>query len=158
MPAFEELVTRHAPRVIAAAYRVTRDRSLAEDAAQETFWKAYRALATYREQESLGGWLRTIAIRTAVDICRRRRPEVPLERIAEPRAAPPSDRTDDRQVLEIAMRKLRPRDRAILVLIHLEERPVAEVAATLAMTATAVRVRAHRARRKLRAFLTEGGR
>jgi len=67
--AFEQLVRRHAAMAIGAAARITRDPALAEDAAQEAFWKAFRALPGYREEQNFGGWLRRIAVRCALDIC-----------------------------------------------------------------------------------------
>src|SRR5258708_33645581 len=76
--AFEQLVHRYAGMAIGAALRITRDRGLAEDAAQEAFWKAYRALPLYREEQNFAGWLRRISVRCALDIVRRRRDEIPL--------------------------------------------------------------------------------
>ena len=55
--AFEQLVRRHGAMVIGAALRITRDRGLAEDAAQEAFWKAFRAVPEYREKQRFAGWL-----------------------------------------------------------------------------------------------------
>jgi RNA polymerase sigma factor (sigma-70 family) len=81
--AFEQLVRRYAAMAIGAAFRITRDQGLAEDAAQEAFLKAFRALPAYREQQSFAGWLRTITIRCALDMIRRRRPEFTLERKTE---------------------------------------------------------------------------
>ena len=72
------LVRLAAPTALAAARRVTGDASLAEDAAQEAFLRAFRALDRYRPQSSFRAWVRTIAIRCAIDLVRRRRPESPL--------------------------------------------------------------------------------
>src|SRR5262249_36410105 len=81
--AFEQLVQRHAAMAIGAAFRITRDQGLAEDAAQEAFLKAFRALPAYKEQQTFAGWLRTITVRCALDTVRRRRPEVKIERKEE---------------------------------------------------------------------------
>ena len=154
--AFEELVRRHAPMVIAAARRITLDRALAEDAAQEAFWKAYRALPVYREQDQFAAWLRQIAVRSALDLVRRRRPE---EELPGPDRLPAGGRDErrheDRDLLEFALRRIAPRDRVILLATKVDGRSVAEIARELAMTRTAVRVRAHRALRKLRKILRE---
>src|SRR5262245_2488963 len=83
--AFEQLVRRHAAMAIGAAFRITRDQGLAEDAAQEAFLKAFRALPAYKEQQTFAGWLRTITVRCALDTVRRRRPEVRIERKEEQR-------------------------------------------------------------------------
>jgi RNA polymerase sigma-70 factor, ECF subfamily len=82
--AFEQLVRCHAAMAIGVAFRITRDQGLAEDAAQEAFLKAFRALPAYREQQSFAGWLRTITVRCALDtVRRRRRPEVTIGRKEE---------------------------------------------------------------------------
>lgn len=154
--AFEELVRRHAPMVIAAARRITLDAALAEDAAQEAFWKAYRALSGYREQEQFAAWLRQIAVRCALDLLRRRRPEAELpepDRLSSPGRS--EKRHEDRDLLEFALRRIAPRDRVILLAAKVDGRGMAEIARELSMTTTAVRVRAHRALRKLRKILGE---
>lgn len=154
--AFEELVRRHASLAIAAALRVTRDFALAEDAAQEAFWKAYRALSRYREEEHFGAWIRKISVRCALDLVRRRRPEVGIESAAGRLVdAQEEKRHEDRNRLQRALARLSPLDREIVLGLSAEGRSVAEVASELSMTNIAVRVRAHRARRKLVRLLTE---
>jgi RNA polymerase sigma-70 factor, ECF subfamily len=77
--AFATLVEREALMVYRVCYRVLGSVSDAEDAAQETFVLAYRALATFRSQGSLAGWLRRIATRQALRQAGRRRPTVHLD-------------------------------------------------------------------------------
>jgi RNA polymerase sigma-70 factor (ECF subfamily) len=154
--AFEELVRRYASLAVGAALRVTRDPALAEDAAQEAFWKAYRALPRYREESHFGAWLRKIAVHCALDLMRRRRPEVALENGASRLVARHEEkRHDDRSRLEHALGRISPRDREIVLGLSAEGRSVAEMAEELSMTPTTVRVRAHRARKKLVRILTE---
>ncbi len=152
--AFEQLVLRHAPMAIGAALRVTRDRGLAEDAAQEAFWKAYRALPLYREEQNFAGWLRRISVRCALDLVRRRRIEIPL---SGSEAAPGREeaRVENRNRLEHALSILAPLDREILLALKADGRSVAEVAEDLDMTTVAVRVRLFRARAKVRKALEE---
>jgi RNA polymerase sigma-70 factor (ECF subfamily) len=85
-----------APIAIAAARRITSDASLAEDAAQEAFLKAFRALDRYRPQSNFRSWVRTIAIRCAIDLVRRRRPESPLPDTQAARPWPRSRRSTAR--------------------------------------------------------------
>lgn len=153
--AFEQLVHRHAGMAIGAALRITRDRGLAEDAAQEAFWKAYRALPLYREEQNFAGWLRRISVRCALDIVRRRRIEVPLSG-TEPAPDREEARLESRNRLDRALAKLAPIDREILLALKADGRPVADVARDLQMTAVAVRVRLFRARTKVRKALMEG--
>jgi RNA polymerase sigma-70 factor (ECF subfamily) len=155
-PAFEELVRRYSAAAIGAALRVTRDPFLAEDAAQEAFWKAYRALPGYREEQRFGAWIRRIALRCALDLMRRRRPEQPLDVAAEVSTSRSEEKWhEDRSRLEHALDRLKPRDRVLLLLLSADGLTTEEVAEELSLSAVAVRVRAHRARKKLRALLKE---
>ncbi|MDZ4783089.1 MAG: sigma-70 family RNA polymerase sigma factor [Planctomycetia bacterium] len=65
--AFEELVRRWAGRVLAVCHAHVRSSHLAEDLAQESLMRAYRALGTLAEPEKFGSWLRGIAVRACLD-------------------------------------------------------------------------------------------
>ncbi len=76
----ENLFSRYYQSVYKAAYFIAGDRSLAEDAAQETFVKAYHKLDQLRDQDKAEAWLTRIAMNSARDLLRRRkRVAVPLE-------------------------------------------------------------------------------
>lgn len=145
-----------APHALAAARRVTGDAALAEDAAQEAFLRAYRALSQYRHLSSFTAWLCTIAAHTAIDLVRRRRPEVPY--LDQPGRLAGEKRQEDLDLLRHALAALCPLDREILLARELEGLPDEEIASRLEMTVTSVRVRVHRARRKLRARFLEARR
>jgi RNA polymerase sigma-70 factor (ECF subfamily) len=72
--AFRVLVDRESRAIVRACYRVLGDLHEAEDAAQETFVTAYRALGTWRGEGAFGAWLARIATRIAVRRAARRRP------------------------------------------------------------------------------------
>jgi RNA polymerase sigma-70 factor, ECF subfamily len=148
--AFAELVRIGAPAALGAARRITRDAALAEDAAQEAFLRAHRALADYRHESSFAAWIRKIAIRTAIDLVRRRRPEDP---IAESLISGASEEKqhEDADLLREALGALSPLDREILLAREVEGVGDREVARRFDMTVTGVRVRMHRARRRLQA-------
>jgi len=152
--AFEQLVRRHASMAIGAAARITRDSGLAEDAAQEAFWKAFRALPGYRDESNFGGWLRRIVVRCALDLLRRRRPESELTgREVSPQRE--EARIEARDRLAHALERISPRDRELLLGVKSEGRTVADVARDLGITAVSARVRLHRARLKLKRILLE---
>jgi RNA polymerase sigma-70 factor (ECF subfamily) len=155
--AFAQLVRIGAPAAIGAARRITRDASLAEDAAQEAFIRAHRALRDYRHESSFAAWIRKIAIRTAIDLVRRRRPEDPL---AESLLSGASEEKqhEDADLLREALAALSPLDREILLAREVEGVGDREVARRFEMTVTGVRVRMHRARRRLQARFKERGR
>jgi RNA polymerase sigma-70 factor (ECF subfamily) len=146
--AVEALVRTAAPAALAAARRVTGDASLAEDACQEAFLRAFRALGKFRPEASFRAWLRTIAVRCAIDVMRRRRPDSPLP--PEPAGAPEDSRHEDADLLRAALAALSPVEREILLARELEGVDDREIARRLDMSVTAVRVRIHRARRRIR--------
>ena len=71
--AFDEIVRRYASKMVNLAYRITGDRELAEDIGQETFFRAYRSAARYREISKFSTWLHTIAINLCRNELRRRK-------------------------------------------------------------------------------------
>jgi RNA polymerase sigma-70 factor (ECF subfamily) len=140
--------------VLAAARRVTRDGALAEDAAQEAFLKAFRALDRYRPEASFRAWVRAIAIRCAIDIVRRRRPEYALPSSA-PAAGDEEARHEDVDLLRAALDSLPPLDREIMIAREIDGVSDRVIAERFGMSVTAVRVRMHRARRRIRARFEE---
>ena len=72
--AFEQIVSRYQRPVISLIARMTGERALAEDLAQETFVKAFRNLAAFDTTRRLSSWLFRIAHNTAIDAMRRSRP------------------------------------------------------------------------------------
>jgi RNA polymerase sigma-70 factor (ECF subfamily) len=87
--AFEELVRRHRARVFALALRICRDHDDAEDALQETFIAAYRALPRFDQRARVSTWLYRIATNKCYDVLARRRPTA--DSAALPEAADPHD-------------------------------------------------------------------
>jgi RNA polymerase sigma-70 factor (ECF subfamily) len=87
--AFEELVRRHSPRVFALALRICRNPDDAEDALQETFIAAYRALPRFDRRARVSTWLYRIATNKCYDALARRRPT--RDASALPEAADPHD-------------------------------------------------------------------
>ena len=152
--AFAALVRIGAPAALAAARRITRDAALAQDAAQDAFLRAYRALGDYRHESSFAAWMRKIAVRTAIDLVRKRRPEDPLgddgpASSGRASARAEEKRHEDADLLRQALATLSPLDREILLAREVEGIADREVAERFGMTVTGVRVRMHRARRKL---------
>jgi RNA polymerase sigma-70 factor (ECF subfamily) len=86
--AFRVLVDRESRQVIGVCRRVLGDPAEAEDAAQDTFTKAYEALATYRGDGPFGAWLRRIALRVAIARLATRRQASRLDdELVDPRVA-----------------------------------------------------------------------
>lgn len=147
--AFGALVRRHQQRVFRLVGRFYRRREDVEDAAQETFLRAWNKLSTYRADAPFEHWLTRLCLNLCYQRLRRRRLDTEdLESAAEPiqPAHDPSAATDVRRLLA----RLDPRDRFILLLLDGEGWSVAEIAERLGWTRVNVKVRAHRARTKLR--------
>jgi RNA polymerase sigma-70 factor, ECF subfamily len=87
--AFEELVRRHRGRVFALALRICRNPDDAEDALQETFIAAYRALPRFDRRARVSTWLYRIATNKCYDVLARRKPTADAD--ALPEAADPHD-------------------------------------------------------------------
>ncbi len=169
--AFETLMERYQGYVAAiAAKNVPRDRI--EEIAQETFLRAYRSLETFRGKTHFKHWLATIAVRCCQDFWRQhyRRSERAIGSISEEEsdwiqgllvdgsahaASDPSRNPEALRVLRWAMEGLSAEDRAVLTLVHLEEYTTAEAARLLRWSVAKVKIRAHRARKKLRKTLEE---
>ena len=161
---FAEIIRRHQSRVFAILYRYERDAQKLEDLAQETFVKAWRALGQFDGRAPLEHWLSRIAVRTALDHLRkekRRRNEIGLAELGDDvldwlRNDDEKSELDSRsaaEVLELAMRELAPADRVVITMQEIEGRSVKEICAATGSTSVAVRVRALRARAKLKRAL-----
>lgn len=156
--AFERLIESHQGPVFRMCWSMLDDRTEAEDAAQETFVRAWQSLPRFDPRRSFGPWLRGIAANVCLQALRRRgvhgRRQTSLEeRPVDPPAPeqPESSPLADRAVA--ALRELDDTYRLPLVLFYLEEASVADVAAALGVSEGAVRVRLHRGREKLRELL-----
>jgi RNA polymerase sigma-70 factor (ECF subfamily) len=168
------LVEHFYPKVIRIVRSHLPRRTLEEDLAQEVFLKMFVRLDQYeaRDGRPFEHWLARLAVRTCLDALRseRRRPEwrfgdLPLleggERdwldylsAPEPGDAP-TDAFAARELVEKLLSLLSADDRLVLSLLDLEQRSVAEICALTGWNASRVKVRAFRARRKLRQHLEQ---
>lgn len=156
--AFAALVSRHQTGVMHLVSRFCSDPDGIEDLAQEVFVKAYLNLGTLRNGAVFRGWLHRIAANTCIDWLRRRKGDADMvagleDSLPDERDQAAFEARDARRRLEAAMSVLGPRDRLLMVLLGLEGKSVEEVADMTGMTRVNVKVRAFRARRKLRAYL-----
>jgi RNA polymerase sigma-70 factor (ECF subfamily) len=151
--AFSDLVRLHQRRVFRLAGRFFRKREDVEDVAQETFLTAWRKLATYKAKAPFEHWITRVCLNCCYGRLRRQKPATfPIEQDVEARSADPDARIE----VERLLRELKPGDRFLLLLLDGEGWSVAEIATRLGWTAVNVKVRAHRARKKLRRLLERG--
>jgi RNA polymerase sigma-70 factor (ECF subfamily) len=164
--AFERIVRRYERPVVSLIARMTGDRGLAEELAQDTFVKAYRNLAAFDTTRRLSSWLFRIAHNTALDALRRApRREVSLDGTSDrsrrsPSTAPapdPVEREALGRALDRALDALRPDYRAAIVLRYEEGLSFDDIGHALGVPEATARSHVHRARKELARWLTETG-
>jgi RNA polymerase sigma-70 factor (ECF subfamily) len=152
-PLVMKLIRAHLPR-----------RTSEEDLAQTVFMKIFSNLEQYSGTVPLEHWVSRITINTCLNQLRveKVRPELRwsdlseeeshvLETLASTRAdLPPSDRIASRDLVSRLLETLNPDDRLVIQLLHLEERSVDEVKALTGWNRSVIKVRAFRARQKMR--------
>lgn len=164
--AFARLVEDYQARVYHFCLRLLGEPSEAEEAAQETFLRAYQHRGRYDPSRPLGTWLLAIAAHHCIDRLRRRRQSwVGLDdqaALMHPALRDPSPGPEaatlmaeqDRE-LRAQVRRLPARDRDCVLLHYWGYLSYAEIAAATGTTATAVKSRLHRARARLAALLRQ---
>jgi RNA polymerase sigma-70 factor (ECF subfamily) len=168
--AFEELFNRHKRRVALIAGRFFRQREQVEEIVQESFTKAYFGLSEFGNQQenSFASWIARIAFNSCYDELRRmkRRPESSLSDISEEDSAWLSKQLHSNttagniesaaithDLAEKLLSRLSPEDRLVLVMLDMEGMSVSDIAKTNKWSMSKVKVRAHRARARLRRVL-----
>lgn len=155
--AFANLVEMYEVPVYNLCYRMLDNPQAAEDAAQETFWRAFQAIKRYDPERSFITWLLSIAAHYCIDQHRRRRlPTFALDLLPEesvPFITPGIEsiviRGEEDSRLHKLLDLLKPEDRAILILRYWYEFSEIEISQTLSLSVSAVKSRLHRARRCL---------
>lgn len=157
--AFGYLVRAYERPVYNLAYRLLGDPMEAEDAAQETFVRAFNKLATYQPERKFVNWLLSIASHHCIDCLRRRgrSPALSLDGPLPPQwlasdAERPEQAVNRRQQQDQVRRlldTLEPPYRAAVVLRYWYDLSYEEIAATMGTTESAIKSRLHRARRML---------
>jgi RNA polymerase sigma-70 factor, ECF subfamily len=158
--AFGVLVDTRIDRCYRLAWSILSNDADAADATQDALVAAWRQLPRLRDTSAFDGWLNRIVANAAL-MARRRRvrlrevsvsPAYPGEEAPQPEPAQdplartPMDDVVDNDALGRAFDRLRPKDRMILVLHHVEERPVAEIARSLGIPVGTAKWRLHAAR------------
>ncbi len=152
-PAFTELVRRRQAAVRGLLRRLSRDPALADDLAQVTFIKAWRALPQLRSVAAFGGWLRRLAVNTWLE--HRRSNPSGLMRLddgtPEPTAPPAS--VDAALDLDRALLQLAPDERLCVVLAYHEGMSHGEISEATRMPLGTVKSHVRRGAERLRGLL-----
>lgn len=158
-PAFAQLMRQHNRALFRAARAILRDDAAAEDALQEAWLHAYRALPSFRGEAKLATWLMRILINEA--LARRRKEQryaaaPAAEDLTHPETGPEStaQRRELVRRLEAKIGALPAAFRTVFLYLVVEERSIRETAAALRIPESTVRTRLFRARKHLREALS----
>ena len=156
--AFSVLLKRHQRPIHALIRQILTNREDAEELTQDVFIKAFSKLSTFKGSSSLSTWLYRIAWNTAVSATRKKRivyPEFDESQFANLPDSTVDEvlqkETDEAQLqrLEKAIEQLKPDEKALITLYYTENKPMAEVAVILNLTAENAKVKLHRTRKKM---------
>ncbi|AWI08187.1 RNA polymerase sigma factor (sigma-70 family) [Ereboglobus sp. PH5-5] len=167
--AARELVEHLYPLVIRIVRSHLPRRVPEEDLAQEVFMKMFTRLGQYQGAMPLSHWVSRIAVTTCIDHLRaqKRRPEFRWADLSETEAevldsvitnendVAAGDAFAARELVHRLLDQLKPEDRMVIQLLDLEQKTLAEISALTGWNTTLIKVRAFRARRKLRKFFQE---
>ncbi len=170
--AFRELLARYERPVFSLIYRMVRDRTLAEDLAQEAFIRAFNAIGSYKSSYKFSNWILKIANNHTIDYLRKRKldtvsidgsphartaEEAQQSRVVLPAGGEtPEAYVENRELgsqIERAIGSLRPEYRTAVLLRHVEGYSYDEIAEIMDVPLGTVKTYLHRARRELKELL-----
>ncbi|MDA2969481.1 MAG: sigma-70 family RNA polymerase sigma factor [Actinomycetota bacterium] len=162
--AFEQLVVRHQELVFSLAFKLTGNKEMANDVAQEAFIRAWRAIDKFRGDSTFGTWIYRITVNSAWTLRKKAKKHKTLN-IDETYEPVVIDEKRDPELVAInsdlsltlinALDKIPIDQRIIVELKSIEGRSHKEIADFLGISVTAAKVRLHRAHQRLRDILEE---
>jgi RNA polymerase sigma-70 factor (ECF subfamily) len=162
--AFEELVKRHQDLVFSLSFKLTGNRELANDVAQEAFIRAWKAIEKFRGDSTFGTWIYRLTVNTAWTLRKKAKKHYSLN-IEDTQEPVVIDEKKDPELVAInsdlsvvlrkALNQIPLEQRIIVELKNIEGRSHKEIADYLDISVTAAKVRLHRAHQKLRNILEE---
>lgn len=156
--AFAQLVEKYQTPVYNLAYRMLANANDAEDAAQETFLRAYAQMKKFHGDQKFATWLLSIDAHYCIDRLRRRKfqwlslEEDGLSQVLMSTAPEPDDqalRHEDQREVEHLLERLSPPNRLVVVLRYWHDLSVQDISRTTGDSVSAVKVKLHRARQVL---------
>ena len=161
--AFTQLVETYQNPVYNLCYRMLGTPQAAEDAAQESFWRAYNNLKRYDLKRPFPTWLLSIAAHYCIDQQRRKRlPAMDLDEIIEFSAEDPGPspeislaKMEFSEEVQRQLAQLNENDRIVLVLRYWQDYSENEICEALGISKSAVKSRLHRARKNMALQWTE---
>jgi RNA polymerase sigma-70 factor (ECF subfamily) len=163
----EELVLRYQARAVHTAYLIVQDGAMAEDVAQNAFLQAYRKINLFDSQRAFGPWFLRSVVNAAIQAANRKKRSISLdvgedsgnlqliEQLADPHPCPEEivQQAEARQLIQRTLEKLKPEQRAVVVLRYYLELSEAEMAEELQRPLSTVKWWLHSAIKRLRQML-----
>ncbi|MCH2232802.1 MAG: RNA polymerase sigma factor [Crocinitomicaceae bacterium] len=148
------LVEQYKGMVYSICFKIIGNQELAEEAAQDTFVKAFKSLNKFRGNSKFSTWLYQIAYFTSINAARKGKKEsVDLQEVYLSENKNELE-TDERKVLlHQAINQLKPEEKAIITLYYLKELSLEEVAVVARLSLSNVKVKVHRIKKKLGSIL-----
>jgi RNA polymerase sigma-70 factor (ECF subfamily) len=164
MSAFSYLVEKYRDMVYGLSLKMLRNAEDAEELAQDTFVKAFQSLGTYRGSSKFSTWLYRIAYNGAISQLRKRKLEV--YSLDEQRLTDQDELDINSRLTEIdqealaanlkkAMETLPEDDQVLITLFYYEDQRMEDIAQITGLTESNVKVKIHRARKKMYGYLKE---
>jgi RNA polymerase sigma-70 factor (ECF subfamily) len=156
--AFGVLVERYKGMLYSMAYRLMKDRGRAEDAAQESFIKAWAALPGFKGESKFSSWMYRICYNTCISELRKKRPEVELDEAMGVGVEGPAQEFRNRDIQAVIhdeVSRLPDDYRAALTLFHFNGLSYDEIARLVHKPMGTVKAQIHRGRALLKARLLE---
>lgn len=149
---YKELVSRYQGLAYSLSFRVIKNSQEAEEVAQESFIKAYKALSKFDRRSKFSTWLFRIVYNTAISHIRKRKNVETFE--VEKHRATASDpkileESDRKRYIKEAMDKLKPEDATVLTLFYLREHSIQEISEIMDIKESNVKIKLFRSRKKM---------
>ena len=154
----ERLLTENYERYYRLAFKLMRNQDDALDVVQESAYRAIKDCKGVRNKDYLSTWIYRIAYNTAISSVRKKRyeflaiEETTLENVSEEEITNlfgQTESTEQVQRLEVALEQLLPDERALILLFYWKEKTIEELVSITGLTASNIKVKLHRIRKKL---------
>ncbi len=155
---FSYIIDTYKHMAYSIAFRILNNKEDAEEAVQDSFLKAYKALSTFKADSKFSTWLYKIVVNHSISKLKGKAPAgkfIPIDEISD-MVAEQTDaayknlvKDDQRKFINLAMDELEMEDRLLLTLYYLDENSIAEVAEIVSISADNIKMKIHRARKKM---------
>jgi RNA polymerase sigma-70 factor (ECF subfamily) len=157
---YYKLVEHFEKNVFTACYRIIGNREEAEEASQDVFLKCFNNINQLEDIDKFPHWLLKIAYSKSIDYVRKKKKTRSsideMNDLAQPESRRESDTLlDQSEIFRVALKTLDEDERGIINLYYQEDIPVKEIVDITGMTASNIKIKLFRARKKIKAFLTK---